>query len=294
MAITASLVKELRERTGVGMMECKKALTESSGDIDEAIELLRKAGQAKAAKKASRVAAEGIIVIVTSDDHRQAVMIEVNCETDFVARDENFLQFSQTVAARGLQEKITEIDALNNLAYEAGNDKSVEVAREELVTKIGENVSVRRIKYMSSEGVIGTYSHGSRIGVLVELKSGDEALGKDLAMHIAASQPLVVKADEVPAALVDKEREIFSAQAQDSGKPADIIAKMVDGRIKKYLSEVSLEGQPFVKDPSTTVGKLLQQSKAEVISFARMEVGEGIEKETTDFAEEVMAQVRGE
>jgi len=294
MAITASLVRELRERTGVGMMECKKALSESNADVEQAIELLRKAGQAKAAKKASRVAAEGIIKIVGSDDQHAAVMLEINSETDFVARDESFLAFCQQVGERALQAKATSTEVLSGVAFVAGESKTIEQARQELITKIGENISIRHISYVSSQNTVASYSHGGRIGVLVELKSGDAALARDIAMHIAASRPLVVSANEVPAELIEKEREIFTAQAQDSGKPAEIIAKMVDGRIKKYVAEVSLHGQSFVKDPSTTVSKLLEQNNAEVISFYRMEVGEGIEKEETDFVQEVMAQVRGE
>ncbi len=293
MAITAALVKELRERTGSGMMECKKALVEANGDIDAAIEAMRKSGQAKAAKKAGRTAAEGVIVIKVADG--AAAMVEVNCETDFVAKDESFAGFADAVAERALDSHIASIDDLAASALREGAATSVNEAREALVAKLGENMAVRRFERIhASNGAIHHYSHGVRIGVVVEVVGGDEQLGKDLAMHIAASNPLCVSADEVPTENVDKEREIFSAQALESGKPENIVQKMVEGRLRKYLAEITLLGQPFVKDPDMTVEKLLQQKGAKVLQFRRLEVGEGIEKKQENFAEEVMAQVRGE
>lgn len=291
MTISASLVKELRERTSAGMMECKRALEETNGDIDAAAELMRKKGQAKADKKSGRIAAEGIIILLQSNDRKSAVILEVNCETDFVARDENFKQFAHQVGQLALQHKMDDIETLSNLAYEPGY--TVEQMRTNLIVKIGENISLRRIKYLETDAEIAAYIHGNRIGVLVEFQGGDSELGRDLAMHIAASNPIVVAPSDVPDALIVKEREIFTAQADASGKPADIIAKMVDGRIKKYLNEVSLLGQPFVKNPDLTVEKLLQQKNAKVRKFVRFEVGEGIEKVQVDFAREVMEQVKG-
>ncbi|MCF6764417.1 translation elongation factor Ts [Thiotrichales bacterium 19S3-7] len=292
MAITAQMVKELRERTGAGMMECKKALTETNGDMEKAIEMMRKAGQAKADKKASRTTAEGTIVIATSADGKEAALVEVNCETDFVARDENFTSFANNVAQAVLVSKETEIAKLADLKLVTGED--IETARKNLITKIGENISVRRVKFIeTAAGVLGAYSHSGRIGVIVTLEGGDQALAKDLAMHIAASNPTVVDPSEVPAELVEKEKEIFSAQAKESGKPEAIIEKMVEGRVRKFLDEVSLTGQPFVKDPNQKVSALLKANDAKVVGFIRYAVGEGIEKEETNFAEEVMSQVRG-
>ncbi len=288
--ITASLVKELRERTGAPMMDCKRALTETAGDIDAAIELMRKSGQAKADKKAGRVAAEGVVAVITSDDNKAAVMLEINSETDFVARDSNFIDFVGKVSTAALSSKADTVDALNATEIAAG--ETVEQARAALVAKIGENIQVRRLTSKSTSGVLGSYVHGGRIGVLVDLEGGDEALAKDIAMHVAASQPEVVSPDDVPAELIAKEKEIFAAQAKESGKPDNIIEKMVEGRVKKFLNEVSLVGQPFVKDPNKTVGKLLEESKAKVISFTRYVVGEGIEKEEVDFAQEVMSQLQ--
>ncbi|PWK54312.1 translation elongation factor Ts [Pleionea mediterranea] len=293
MAITAALVKELRERTGAGMMECKKALVETDGDIEKAIENMRKSGQAKAAKKAGRVAAEGLIIIKTSDDAKTAAIVEVNCETDFVARDENFVGFANKVAEIALAGKISDVEALKSADYADGN--TVEQARENLVAKIGENMAVRRVSIVeSNEGSLGSYSHGVRIGVVVETKGGDEELNRDLAMHIAASKPDYLNPDAIPAEILEKEKEIFSAQALESGKPAEIVEKMIGGRIRKFAGEISLTGQAFIKDPSQTVEKLLKSKSAEVLSFVRFEVGEGIEKKEEDFAAEVMAQVRGE
>lgn len=294
MAITASLVKELRERTGVGMMECKKALVETNGDIDAAIELLRKSGAAKADKKAGRVAAEGVIQIKSSDDNKQVVLVEVNCETDFVAKDENFLNFCQQVVDTALATGLEDVEAL--LGAKVVDDATLDQLRKELIAKIGENIQVRRVsqaKADDEDGVIGTYSHGGRIGVAVVLKGGDEALAKDVAMHIAAVKPEYISAADVPAEVLDKEREILTAQAADSGKPAEIIAKMVEGRLRKFLEEITLLGQKFVKNPDQTVEKLLKENGAEVVDYKRLEVGEGIEKKEDNFVEEVMAQARG-
>jgi elongation factor Ts len=297
MAITAALVKELRERTGAGMMECKKALVESNGDIEAAIETMRKSGQAKAAKKAGRTAAEGVILVNTSADGKNAVMVEVNCETDFVAKDENFLSFANAVAERALTTSAADAEALMGEPLHEGEDTTIEQAREALVAKIGENMAVRRFTRMAAAGAIASYRHGDRIGVMLDLEGGDAELGRDLAMHIAASRPVCVSEDQVPADLLDKEREIFTAQAKESGKPDNIIEKMIEGRIRKYLAEITLVGQPFVKDPDTTVGKLLTAKGAKVNGFVRFEVGEGIEKKVENFADEVAAQAaaaRGE
>jgi elongation factor Ts len=295
MAITASLVKELRERTGAGMMECKKALTETNGDIEAAIDNMRKSGQAKAAKKAGRTAADGVIVIAVEGS--RAVMVEVNCETDFVAKDDNFKSFADAVGERALHSEVTEAQDLLALPLHEGEDTTIEEARQALVSKIGENMNVRRLFRMQAQGAVSSYSHGVRIGVLVDLSGGDEALGRDLAMHIAATNPVCVSEAQMPADLIAKEREIAEAQARESGKPDNIIEKMVEGRMRKFLAESTLTGQPFVKDPDTTVGKLLQARGATVNAFVRFEVGEGIEKKVEDFREEVMAQAaaaRGE
>lgn len=292
MQITASMVKELRERTGAGMMECKKALTETGGDMEAAVDLMRKSGQAKADKKAGRVAAEGQVVVALSDDASRAAMVEVNCETDFVAKDENFERFADAVASLVLANDPADVDAL--MALDTG-DGSLEQARAALVAKIGENVQVRRFERMDAAdgALLGFYRHGNRIGVVVELAGGDAGLAKDISMHIAASRPVCVDESQVPGEMLDREREIFSAQAAESGKPPEIIEKMVTGRIKKYLGEITLVGQPFVKDPDKTVGKLLEGAGATVRRFVRYEVGEGIEKKSENFAEEVMAQARG-
>ena len=290
MVLTASLVKELRERTGAGMMECKKALTETNGDIEAAIENMRKSGQAKAAKKAGRTAADGVIVTVRSDDGARAVMVEVNCETDFVAKDENFKSFAEAVAERVLNSDAADVDTLMAMPLHEGEDTTIEEARQALVSKIGENMNVRRFARVDATGAIASYSHGVRIGVLVDLSGGDESLGRDLAMHIAASNPVCVSEEDVPAEMLAKEREITEAQAKESGKPDNIIEKMVEGRMRKYLGEITLLGQAFVKDPDTKVSKLLQGNGAMVNRFVRFEVGEGIEKKVEDFREEVMAQ----
>ncbi|SRR5690606_35989551 len=291
MAISAALVKELRDRTGSGMMECKNALTETNGDIEAAIELMRKRGLAKADKKAGRTAAEGLIVVALSDDGRQGAMVEVNCETDFVAGGDDFRDFAQAVGQKVLEADPADLDALN--ALDLGG-KSVNDTRLELVAKIGENIQVRRFtRFQTDAGRITSYLHGARIGVMVELEGGSDELGKDIAMHVAASRPICVEEKDVPAEVVEKEREILIAQAEESGKPREIVEKMVQGRISKFLAEMTLVGQPFVKDPDQTVGKLLKGAGAKVTRFARFEVGEGIEKKQENFADEVMAQVRG-
>ena len=291
MQITASMVKELRERTGAGMMECKKALSEAGGDMEAAVEAMRKSGAAKAVKKAGRVAAEGQIVVSLSDDAKRGVILEVNCETDFVAKDENFQQFAQAITADALNHQPADIEALMALGTASG---SWEEQRAALIAKIGENVQVRRFEAMTaSSGHLAAYLHGGRIGVLIEVEGGDENLAKDLAMHIAASRPVCVNADEVPQDLLEQEKAIFRAQAEESGKPADIVEKMVSGRVSKYLAEVTLMGQAFVKNPDQSVADLLKSAGASVRRFVRYEVGEGIEKKVENFAEEVMAQAKG-
>ena len=293
MTITASQVKDLRERTGLGMMECKGALTETNGDMDAAIELLRKKAGAKVEKKAGRTAAEGAIGIFVSQDRKLAAMVEVNSETDFVAKGDEFAAFAGSIAQCVAENKPAGVDALAVLPLVKGG-KTVAQVREGLVAKLGENISVRRFDhYSSAKGHIAAYVHGRRIGVLVEMNGGDEALARDIAMHIAASRPECVSRDQVPADKIAKEKEIFTAQAAESGKPAEIIEKMVVGRINKFLAEITLLGQPFVKDPDTSVEKLLKGAGASVVRFARYEVGEGIEKKSADFAAEVMAQVKG-
>lgn len=285
--ITAALVKELRERTGVGMMECKKALVSTEGDIEKAIEEMRKSGIAKAAKKSGRIAAEGIIRIAS--DANNAAMTEVNCETDFVARDASFIDFAQQVTQTALAQSIDSVDALTAASL---GDTSIDETRQALVAKIGENINVRRVAAVATNGVIGSYAHGDKIGVLVTLNGGDESVAKDVAMHIAASRPLVIKPEDMPEDSVEKEKEIFIAQAKESGKPDNIVEKMIGGRIKKFLNENSLHGQAFIKDPDMTVGKFLAQHNAEVETFIRFEVGEGIEKQEDNFAAEVMEQVK--
>lgn len=285
--MSAALVKELRERTGLGLLECKKALAESGGDIEKAIEELRKSSGMKAAKKAGRTAADGIVMARVSDDGSYGQVSEVNSETDFVARDENFLNFANAVAGKALAAQETDVVAL--IAGE------LEQARESLVQKIGENIGVRRVSELKAEdGVVGAYVHGNnRIAVLVALRGGDQDLARDVAMHVAAVNPQVVSPDDMPQDLIEKEKEIYTAQALESGKPAEIIEKMIGGRIKKFLAENSLTEQAFVKDPETTVGKLVRSAGASVTGFIRFEVGEGIEVEKVDFADEVAAQLRG-
>jgi|SRR5579872_2426759 len=291
MNITADAVKQLRERTGAGMMECKKALVETQGNLDAAAELMRKQGLAKADKKAARVAAEGVIVIEKSADGRTAAMVEINCETDFVAREQDFRGFAQAVAAAALASRPASLDAL--LASRLGSGESIEERRRSLVAKIGENISVRRFAVVDSPGNLGAYVHGTRIGALVVVKGGDATLAHDLAMHVAASNPRHLTTADIPAATVAKEREILTEQAQGEGKPPEIVAKMVEGRLRKSLGEITLMGQAFVKDPDISIEKLLKGAKAEVAAFERFEVGAGIEKKQDDFVAEVMAQVKG-
>lgn len=291
MTISAALVMQLRQRSGAGMMDCKKVLIATGGDIEQAIIELRKSGQAS--KKADRIAAEGLVAVAQSADKRTAVIVEINSETDFAARAEGFVSFANKVAETALASSaVNDIDTLSNTPL-IGTDTKIEQARQELVSVIGENIQLRRlVRVQTDDGVIGCYLHGSRIGVVVALKNGDENLAKDIAMHIAASRPLVVNRDQVSAEAIATEREIFTAQARESGKPQDIIDKMIEGRISKFVDEVCLAGQPFVKDPNIKVGQYLKDKQAQVISFVRFEVGEGIEKKEDNFVEEVMAQVR--
>ncbi|MEY3138449.1 MAG: hypothetical protein RL580_2181 [Pseudomonadota bacterium] len=290
MSITAEAVKQLRERTGAGMMECKKALVETQGDLDAAAELMRKQGLAKADKKASRVAAEGVIALEKSADGKSAAMVEVNCETDFVAREADFQGFCTDVAKVALAANPASLEALNALALPSG--ESIDERRRALVAKIGENISVRRHAALSATGVLGAYRHGTRIGALVALEGGDATLAHDIAMHVAAVNPEYLSVADVPAEMLAKEREIETEKALAEGKPAEIVAKMVEGRIRKTLNEKTLLGQPFVRDPDQTVEKLLKAAKAEVKAFRRFEVGAGIEKKQDDFVGEVMAQVK--
>jgi elongation factor Ts len=289
MNITADTVKQLRERTGAGMMECKKALVETQGDLDAAAELMRKSGLAKADKKAARVAAEG--TVATERSGLSAVLVEVNCETDFVARSDEFLAFARDVARAALRDSPSDLTALLALA---NGGAALEDQRRALIAKIGENISVRRFVRVTAPAALGTYIHGGRIGSAVALQGGDEALARDLAMHVAAVNPAYIDANGVPAAVLDKEREILAEQTKAEKKPPEIIAKMVEGRLRKYLAEITLVGQPFVKDPDTTVEKLLKKAGATVTQFVRYEVGAGIEKKQDDFVSEVMAQVKAQ
>jgi len=288
MSISASMVKELRERTGAGMMECKKALVETGGNMSEAVEFLRKSGQAKADKKSSRIAADGRIVIAV--DGNKAAIIEINSETDFVAKDENFVSFVEAVAAATLASSVCDIDSLSSLTLPDG--RMVETARTELVAKVGENISVRRFERVDATDHLGNYTHGARIGALVMMTGGNAELARDVAMHVAATNPMCVDESGVPADTLERERRIFSEQAAESGKPPEIVEKMVTGRVNKFLKEITLLGQPFVKDPDLTVGKLIGAAGATVSGFVRYEVGEGIEKKTENFAEEVMSQIK--
>jgi elongation factor Ts len=287
MSITASMVKDLRERTGAGMMECKKALVESEGDLDAAAEALRTSGQAKADKKASRIAADGKVVIIRDGD--KAVIVEINSETDFVAKDENFIAFADKVAAAALQNGTTDASVLAGLSI--GDGKSVEEARTELVAKVGENISVRRASIIDNAGSIGFYTHGARIGAIVTLEGGNDDLARDIAMHVAATNPVCIDESGVPAETLETERRIFSEQAAESGKPPEIVEKMVAGKVAKFLRAITLVGQDFVKDADQTVGKLLGAAGASVKSFVRFEVGEGMEKKEENFADEVMKQI---
>jgi len=289
MNITADIVKQLRERTGAGMMECKKALVETRGDLDAAAELMRKSGLAKADKKAARVAAEGTLAVERAG--LSAVLVEVNSETDFVSRSDEFQGFARDVAKAALGSAAPSVEALVQTAHGSG---TLEELRRALVAKIGENIAVRRFVRVTAPGALGTYTHGTRIGSLVALKGEDEALARDLAMHVAAINPAYIDAAAVPAEVLDKEREILTVQTQGEKKPPEIIAKMVEGRLRKYLAEITLLGQGFVKDPDTTVEKLLKKSDAKVVQFVRYEVGAGIEKKQDDFVSEVMAQVKAQ
>jgi len=291
MNITADTVKQLRERTGAGMMECKKALVETKGDLDAAAELMRRQGLAKADKKATRVAAEGVVVIAKSADARTAAMVEVNCETDFVARGPDFKAFADALAQCTLTARPRDLAALAEARLASG--EPVEQRRRELIAKIGENISVRRFAVVTSPDQLGAYVHGTRIGALVAVKGGPASLAYDLAMHVAASSPKYLTAQQVPADVVAKEREILTEQAQGEGKPPEIVAKMVEGRLRKALSEITLYGQLFVKDPDTTIEKLVRGAKAEVVAFERFEVGAGIEKKADDFGAEVARLATG-
>ncbi len=286
MNITASMVKELRERSGAGMMECKKALTEKGGDIEAAMEHLRITGMAKADKKSDRVAAEGRIVLAQGE--HTAVLVEINSETDFVAKDENFNTFAEEVAKTAISSGAQDVEALR--AANTSYGKTVEEGRQWLVSKVGENVQLRRMARVDSDNTIGAYAHGGRIGVLVDLKGGDAELARGLAMHIAAMNPPYISAAQVPAEIVQKEKDIAMAQVKDTGKPAEILEKMIAGKVNKALSEISLTGQAYVLDTNSTIEAVLKKANAEVISFTRMAVGEGIEKKEDDFAAEVMKQ----
>ena len=290
MSIKASMVKELRDRTGAGMMECKKSLLEANGDMDRAIELLRTSGQAKAEKKASRIAAEGRIVI--ANNSFDAVLVEVNSETDFVAKDKNFVDFTNSIAKSLLNTNLTELDKFNNC--ELSNGRTVENIRTDLIAKVGENISIRRFSKIKGAQNLGFYSHGSRIGAIVSLKGGDKDLSKDIAMHIAASNPVCIDEKDVPEDLISREKRIYTEQALSSGKPPEIAEKMVNGRVKKFFKEITLLGQPFIKNPDKSIQDLLKNSNAVVIDFCRYEVGDGIEKSEENFADEVMKQIKGE
>ena len=284
--MSAALIKELRERTGLGLLECKKALSESHGDIDQAIDNLRKSSGIKAAKKAGRVAADGVVATRISDDEEFGVLVEVNSETDFVARDDSFLDFVAKVVDRAFELKVEDVAQVL--------DGELEKDREALVQKIGEDISVRRIASLEVDhGTVGVYVHGnSRIGVLVGLSNKDTSLARDIAMHVAAVNPKVVASEDMPRTIIDAEKEIYTSQALDSGKSEDIALKMVEGRIKKFLAENSLLQQSFVKNPDQTIGELIAANDTSVKSFIRYEVGEGIEVDKTDFAEEVAAQLK--
>jgi len=290
MAITASLVKELRERTGAGMMDCKKALVETDGLLHAAVDLLRTKGQAKADKKAGRIAAEGCIAIAADGSGKRIVVMEINSETDFVTKDENFRNFVKSAVTLALDTQVSNITGL--LATSLADGGTLEDARKHLIAKIGENITVRRFEAINASGEIGQYAHGDRIGVIVDVSGGDAQLRKDLAMHIAATAPLCIAEKDVPADQLERERRILTEQAEQEGKPAEIVAKMVDGRMRKYLAEITLVGQPFVKDPDISIASLLKEKDASVNAFARLEVGEGIEKKQENFAAEVEAQVR--
>ena len=287
MSISASMVKELRERTGAGMMECKRALVETDGDMDQAVETLRKSGQANADKKSSRVAADGRIAVAV--DGNKAAIAEINSETDFVAKDENFVGFAEAVVDAALTSDVEDVDALSSSTLPDG--RTIETARTDLVAKVGENISVRRFERVEASDHLGNYTHGARIGSLVSMSGGNAELARDIAMHVAATNPLCVDEDDVPDDTLERERRIFAEQAAESGKPPEIVEKMVTGRVAKFLKEITLLGQPFVKDPDVSVSKLLKGADAKVVAFVRYEVGEGIEKKQENFAEEVLNQI---
>ena len=293
MPVTASEVKALRELTGAGMMECKKALTETHGDLDEAIALLRKKGAASAEKKSGRIAAEGVITFAINDEGTTAILVEVNCETDFVAKDNSFKDFSTDLANTLLEGRPESVEDASQLQLAGG--ATIEATRQELIAKIGENISLRRFEVVQAgPGELAGYVHGSRIGVIIRMGSSTEPdLGRDIAMHVAASRPVCIDESEMPDELLQKERDIYTAQAAESGKPPEIVEKMVTGRIKKFLKENTLLGQPFVKNPDESVGDLLSGQQASVVSMSRFEVGEGLEKRSDDFVAEVMAQAQG-
>ena len=290
MSISASMVKDLRERTGAGMMECKKALVETNGDMEAAIELLRKSGQAKADKKAGRIAADGRIAVAANGG--KAAIVEVNSETDFVANDENFIGYVNAVTEAALAAGAADADALSAANLDDG--RTVEQARTDLIAKVGENISVRRVAHVEAADNLGSYIHGgAKIGALVAMQGGNEELARDIAMHVAAINPACIDESGVPAETLEKERRIITEEASGSGKPAEIVEKMVNGRMAKYLKDITLLGQPFVKDDKVAVGKLLKDAGATVTAFIRFEVGEGIEKKEENFVEEVMNQVKG-
>ena len=291
MAITAALVKELRDRTGAGMMDCKKALVETNADLEAAIDLMRASGAAKAAKKAGRVASEGLVNVTISDDNKQAAILEVNSETDFVTKGSAFIDFVDSLGRLALKNKPESAESFLGQKLDSG--ETVDEARENIIAKIGENISVRRVQIISTEtGILGAYKHGDRIAVLTVLASQDSALAKDVAMHIAASRPECISEDQLSEELLEREKAIFIEQARESGKPDNIIEKMIVGRMKKFVNEVTLYGQSFVKDPDVTVGELVKSNNSKVESFVRYEVGEGIEKKEDNFVEEVMAQAQ--
>jgi elongation factor Ts len=291
MAITAAQVKELRDRTGAGMMECKKALVETDGDIEVAVEHMRKTGLAKADKKAGRTAAEGRIIIKFDDGAKKGVMLEVNCETDFVAMGDDFTHFAQTIAERIMKDAPADVDALLAMPLQDGSDETIEIALKTMIAKIGEKMSVRRFQTFSTEGRLGSYLHGYKIGVVVDMQNAEDELLKDVAMHIAATNPKGLDESSLDAVELAKEREIAAAEAANSGKPENIIEKIVAGKIKRFIKDNTLVGQPFVKDPDVTVGKLIDSAEASIVSYYRLEVGEGIEKKKENFADEVMAQI---
>jgi elongation factor Ts len=290
--ITGDIVKELRARTGGGILECKKALEATNGDIELAIDLMRKSGQAKAAKKVGRIAAEGLIIIQLTPDNKTAIMLEVNSETDFVSRDDNFINFAKAISIRGLEAKANTLDQLLALPFTETSSKTIAEMRDELIAKLGENIKIRRLAFLETKSFIASYLHSDRIGVLVELMTPDAELGKNIAMHIAASRPQFITEEDIPEEEVSREKEIYLAEAIESGKPHAIAEKMMAGRLEKFFTEVTLLRQPFVKDPTITVKDLLAKVKSKVLSFTRFEVGEGIIKKHEDFAAEVEAQLK--